>query len=393
MLFIAGLLGMVALGASAMIGFSGSDEADAEDEGRWAGAGAEEDGPDADGTGATGDLMDYVPPDAVSVTDPGTDPGTGAEVDQAWDTPADDGPQEGDAQDAGAPPEAVAAGTEFDDLMQGTALRDVANGYAGDDTLLGGLADDRLWGGLGNDVLNGEAGDDTLNGDAGDDDLTGGAGDDRLFGHGGDDTLSGDAGDDSLVGGDGHDSLDGSAGDDTLNGGLGNDVLRGGLGDDQLFGGWGDDTLTGIDDAPDTGAEGQDDDEISNDDWDMASVMDFLNGGAGADVIAVGDGDVVTAGEGSDKIILGDWLSGSHQAEILDFAPDEDTLMVIYDDLGGTEPDIGLSEDPLDDAIMRVMLNGVAIAAVNNAPGLNAGHITMMGSSLLTPDIGAALRA
>jgi len=111
--------------------------------------------------------------------------------------------------------------------------------------------------------------------------------------------------------------------------------------------------------------------------------MDFLNGGGGNDVITAGAGDVVTTGEGADTVILGNWLSAAHQAEILDFEPDEDTLMVIYDDLNGEMPDVDLAADPDDDGIMHVVMNGVAIAAVNNAAGLNAGHITLLGTSLL----------
>ncbi|SEK79003.1 Hemolysin-type calcium-binding repeat-containing protein [Roseovarius nanhaiticus] len=378
MLMLAGLLGMVALGASALVGFSGYDE-DEET--------ARQDIPEEDADGADqsqSNVLDFMRPDpewdAVTLDTP--------DAAQAFDAGAPEDPDlagvdarsadaEADldsddaAEEADPPEEKITAGTAHDNSISGSDARDVANGYDGADTLTGAASDDQLWGGLGADWLSGGAGDDTLNGDADDDTLSGDEGDDKLYGHEGADDLSGGDGADSLVGGDGGDTLAGGAGDDTLHGGLGDDWLTGGRGSDILFGGWGNDTLSGLEQESET------------DDWDDLDVMDFLNGGGGDDVITAGAGDVVTTGEGADTVILGDWLSAAHQAEILDFEPDEDTLMVIYDDLQGDVPEVGLAADPEDAGLMRVIMNGVAIAAVNNAAGLNAGHITLLGSSLL----------
>jgi Ca2+-binding RTX toxin-like protein len=181
----------------------------------------------------------------------------------------------------------------------------------------------------------------------------------------------GGAGDDSLVGSEGDDMLDGGAGADALHGDLGDDALRGGADHDTLFGGWGDDILSGFEDDPGT------------DGWNDTDVSDYLNGGGGDDLITAGAGDIVTGGAGADTILLGEWLSADHQAQILDFKPDEDTLMIVFNDLAGAEPDVDLAADPDNEGIQHIMLNGVAIAAVNNAAGLNAGHITLIGSSLL----------
>ena len=381
---------MVALGASAFVGFGGSEDddlvlADRPDNEN------EEAAPEIDDVMAFLDRDDTSTADAVPDTDgknisSSDDDGpipqvqiegheeSGATllpdaVDTAGDLPSEAAP----SPDA----ERIAVGTPENDVMQGTDARDVVNGYDGADTLSGGPNTDQLWGGSGADALSGGAGDDTLHGGGGDDDLRGDEGDDHLFGHEGADLLEGGDGVDMLVGGAGDDTLTGGHGADVLHGGLGDDILDGGAGSDTLFGGWGDDTISGIENDQDGG------------DRDLTDIADFLNGGGGDDVITAGPGDVVTAGEGADTVILDLWTSAAHQAEILDFAPDEDTLMVVYDDTAGITPDVDLAADPDNDSILQIMLNGVAIATVNNAAGLNAGHITLVGSSALGADMHA----
>ncbi len=390
MLLLAGLMGMMALGATAFVGLGGydDDETAAQD-----GTDQDNDGAevaDADAAEPGSSILDFMvkgegpgapatgPTNAAISTEnvtnqsvaAGLSPAVGAMPDMDQDAGIDiGGVQSGDGNFPTE--ERVAVGTSGDDHIDGSDRVDVANGYDGDDAMTGAEGDDELWGGPGADVLTGDAGNDTLHGGAGGDVLQGGDGDDRLFGHGDDDTLSGGAGDDSLVGSAGDDALDGGPGADALHGDLGDDVLRGGAAHDILFGGWGNDTLSGFEDDPDT------------DGWSDTDAMDYLNGGGGDDLITVGAGDIVTGGAGSDTFLLGEWLSADHQAQILDFAPDQDTLMVVYDDSENPEPNVDLLPDPDDEGVQHVMLNGVAIATVNNAAGLNAGHITLIGSSLL----------
>ncbi|MFX0543681.1 calcium-binding protein [Roseovarius sp. S4756] len=379
MLLLAGLLGMVALGASALVGVSDVNVAETDDLPDE----SEEERSEID---AEGGLLSYVGPegevsaetdearndaDAEHFADVSAEAAGPQLVTVPFPATAELSPAAELAELSVAEDEVVTVGTSGDDLLEGADARDVANGYAGDDMLTGGTEADQLWGGLGADTLIGGADADILNGDGGDDSIAGDEGNDLLYGHGDADRLTGGAGADSLVGGAGDDMLQGEDGDDILHGGLGDDDLRGGAGHDALFGGWGDDTLSGYEADPDAGG-GSDTDG-----------MDFLNGGGGSDVITAGAGDIVTTGDGADTVVLGEWLSGAHQAEILDFAPDEDTLMVIYDDADDSAPEVDLAEDPDDSGIMHVMLNGVAIATVNNAAGLNAGHITIIGSSLL----------
>lgn len=149
-------------------------------------------------------------------------------------------------------------GYEGNDVLSGGNGHDLLFGHDDADTLGGGDGDDRLYGGDDGDVMLGEGGDDTLFGQNGDDALAGGSGDDSLVGGDGDDALSGDDGNDSLEGGLGDDTLVGGQGLDVLNGGAGNDLVDGhdDSGDsDYLNGGQGDDTLiTGGLDIVSTGA-------------------------------------------------------------------------------------------------------------------------------------------
>ena len=385
MLFLAGLMGMMALGGAVFVGLSPADDLDEIAARDADGDGDAELNTDAEESGSS--ILDFLgmtdaakPDDGESAGDVSA-PGADLVCDAYTDTPTADGAfaadiagsslQSGDVGRNDDTAQRVAVGTAQDDVMEGTGGRDVASGYDGDDTMSGGAADDELWGGLGADTLTGGTSDDTLHGGAGGDAVHGGDGDDRVFGHGGNDTVGGGAGDDSLVGGQGADTLEGGDGNDAVHGGLDDDALRGGIGADTLFGGWGDDTLSGREDDPETI------------DWDDMDGADYLNGGGGGDLIAAGAGDIVTTGDGADTVLLGEWLSMEHQAEILDFAPDEDTLMVVYDDTGADVPEVDLAPDPDDSSLQYVMLNGVQIAAVNNAPGLNAGHITLIGYSLL----------
>ena len=247
----------------------------------------------------------------------------------------------------------VLSGDGTDDTLTGTSGDDQINGYAGDDTILGGAGVDTLHGGDGGDTLWGQAGDDILHGEDGDDSLFGNSGDDTLFGHGGNDRLSGGSGNDAAQGGEGDDQVLGGAGDDALQGGLGNDTLTGGSGQDSLFGGWGNDTLYG---AEETG------------DGDQLAESDFLNGGGGDDTIVTGAGDIVTAGDGADTIVLGDWNIDGDAARLMDFDSAEDQLMLVWNQ--AFDPTIEILADPVTSGLSHVIVNGVEIAAVHGTAPL-----------------------
>ncbi|MDZ7709491.1 MAG: hypothetical protein U5K36_04950 [Roseovarius sp.] len=110
----------------------------------------------------------------------------------------------------------------------------------------------------------------------------------------------------------------------------------------------------------------------------------YLNGGSGDDVILAGRDDIVTTGTGADSVVLGDWLDADHQAEILDFSPDEDRLLVVYDDTDGTVPEITLEPDSDNPAHQRLLVDGEPITLIANAYGLTLDHITLLPQSELS---------
>lgn len=231
--------------------------------------------------------------------------------------------------------------------LDGSASNDRIFATAGDDAIRAGDGNDELRGGAGDDTLDGQDGTDLLHGEAGADQMDGGSGDDTLFGHDGNDLLSGGSGNDALHGSDGADTLFGDAGNDILQGGLDDDTLDGGAGSDTLFGGWGNDVLYGIERA------GQ-------------AATDFLNGGGGADTIFAGAGDIVTGGAGADVIALGNWQGAGDPIEITDYSSDEDSLLMLWDDRvdGATEPEIAVMEDTENPGQSLIWMNDSVVASV-----------------------------
>jgi Ca2+-binding RTX toxin-like protein len=281
--------------------------------------------------------------------------------------------------------DSIAAGNG-DDVVFGGADNDIVKGNLGNDVLFGGAGDDNVQGGLGNDVIDGGAGDDLLLGGDGDDTVAGGAGDDRIFGAEGDDELRGGSGNDTVEGSEGNDTLFGGTGDDDLWGGLdddtviggagndtvagedGDDELHGGFGDDIFFGGAGNDVISDVegsdsvdagdgddvinvgssqgDEAPDVGYPeqpsatipglvfpGYDADEDPDDD------KDFVDGGAGNDIINTGDDDdSIIGGSGNDTINAGfdddtvdggtgdDFIEGGEGNDVIEGGDGDDTI-------------------------------------------------------------------
>ncbi|MBR9766614.1 MAG: calcium-binding protein, partial [Rhodobacteraceae bacterium] len=176
--------------------------------------------------------------------------------------------------------------------------------------------------------------------------------------------LSGGAGDDLLHGGDGGDHLQGGSGDDAASGGMGADRLEGGLGADTLFGASGDDWISGLVSSL---RDGSDLDE-----------GDYLNGGSGEDTILAGASDTVTGGEGDDRIILGDWIASDEAAaQILDFAPGEDLLVISYAD-DGPEPEISFE---VTGEVTRVFADGTCVATLSGADAISVEDIALLPQS------------
>jgi Ca2+-binding RTX toxin-like protein len=245
-------------------------------------------------------------------------------------------------------------------LILGTDTADAIDGSDGMD---------RISGAAGDDLIDAADGDDEARGDAGNDTINGGAANDHLIGQDDDDVLWGDTGDDTLNGSEGDDLLFGGAGDDALSGGLGNDLLRGDAGVDSLFGGAGNDTLIGL-------AAGMDGDGPSDTD-----TADFLNGGGVDDLIIAGQDDVVHGGSGADQLVLGEWITQA--ASIIDFEPEEDSLLFIWDDSNAQSepPDVVVQADPENEGQLQVWMGDQIVAQVSGPSQLDMADISLISLS------------
>jgi Ca2+-binding RTX toxin-like protein len=102
---------------------------------------------------------------------------------------------------------------------------------------------------------------------------------------------------------------------------------------------------------------------------------DYLNGGAGDDVLLLGAGDVAGGGDGSDHFQLSDGSQDDPVARIDDFDASTDQIVVVYDP--ADHPDPQLSVAPTEDGQGSVvMLDGIPVAEL---PGVE--HVDL--SSIL----------
>ncbi|MGQ0565307.1 MAG: calcium-binding protein [Gemmobacter sp.] len=351
MLALLGLLGAVVAGiaADAVLARPEEEIEGEEAEGTLPGSGAEAP-PEPEGD-PPGDLLDWPDPQLAPEGDGAADGPASS------DTPAD--PPEDMVLTGGAGVDGLYA-EGGQDTVTGLGGGDHLMGRGGDDLLDGGTGDDHAWGGAGDDTMLGDDGRDVLQGEEGDDKLDGGAGDDVLAGHEGDDLLAGGDGQDTLAGGAGTDALAGGAGDDWLAGGFGDDSLQGGTGADTLDGNDGHDSIWG-----------NDDDEA-----------DFLNGGAGDDWLGLGQGDQAHGGEGADTFAIDGWIGAGEIAQISDYAPGEDEIVVVYDPATHPDPQLSVVSAP-GSADATVLLDGMPVAHVAGGAGMDAGALRLVASDQL----------
>ena len=178
MLFFVGLMGLMAVGTTVMMG-SEQDEVTTSEEGGTEGS--------EDPSEEITDIGSLIPeddtletlgdPSAVAETSTATtgeDETVGAAPD---DKPSSDSNTNVDTsgddyttQTGGEPGDTI-EGVEGNEFLIGYGGDDVINGNGGFDQIEGGDGDDTLSGGADNDDLRGQDGDDVLSGDAGDDTL------------------------------------------------------------------------------------------------------------------------------------------------------------------------------------------------------------------------------
>lgn len=279
------------------------------------------------------------------------------------------------APDGGQPgsddiPDAV----DGDETLQGGGEDDLLAGHGGNDLIMGGSGGDLLDGREGDDSLHGDAGEDHLHGNGGTDSLTGGDERDEIWGEDGDDSLWGDQGDDSLWGGEGNDQLEGGLGDDSLVGGSGADTVQGGDGDDRVSGGEGGDLIGGGDGSDEVDGGAGADTIWGGMPHETDTDVDFLNGGAGDDLLMLGAGDYANGGEGSDAFALQDIHPGDPLVQITDFNPAQDELVVLYDPALHPNPELTL-RDVLGSPVL--LLDGVPLASLTNGATLDLSMVRL----------------
>jgi len=157
---------------------------------------------------------------------------------------------------------------EFDNGSTGIINGNVALSDIADTLTNSGTINGRVFGGNGDDEIDTSAG--TINGIV---DLGLGA-----------DLFHGSAGQDLVAGDSGADTIHGNAGNDLLLGGANADTLIGGAGNDGLYGEVGDDTITTL--GGDHADGGAGDDIVRLGDYSFA----FVGGGAGFDTLVLADG-------------------------------------------------------------------------------------------------------
>jgi len=438
MFFLAGLLGMMALGSIAIVSTGAMADSSEDDDDRDAygpeqdeedfsgdadfaldgdgldGDGHQADGSEADGTDAgttrdagradasdTNTLIEELSDDPVSPPGASGVPGAEATSVQTFGLPdvSPEAPTDmptdavADVADVAEPPAtglipgSSAAGSLFAQMglintpeMDGAGADSALTGTEASDTLLGGAADELIYGlGAGDDLQGGD-GADSLSGGAGDDTLYGDGGNDLVMGDDGDDTAFGDAGEDTMLGGAGDDAMHAGTGDDLLDGGTGDDQLHGREGEDTLTGGLGEDTLFGgwgndLVSGIVRGADGSDTDD-----------QDFLNGGDGDDTMGVGAGDWVHGGEGADVLVLGDWItSESEAAYMMDYDAQEDQILIVYDDSASSdEPEVQIRPTEGDPDMSEIVMDGVVLSTLPTADAPPLESIVLVGESLAT---------
>src|SRR5690606_2909716 len=93
---------------------------------------------------------------------------------------------------------------------------------------------------------------------------------------------------------------------------------------------------------------------------------DFLNGDAGNDTLVVGAGDYATGGDGDDDFVLKEWMSESSVANIMDYDPGQDQLVVVYDAAVHTDPVLSIQANEGGTG-QTILLDGEKVAVVNGA--------------------------
>ncbi|MGR8919625.1 MAG: putative Ig domain-containing protein, partial [Gammaproteobacteria bacterium] len=212
----------------------------------------------------------------------------------------------------------IVRGRNHDDVIDAGPGDNVVYGDHGDDVLISGAGNDFVSGGSGDDVIDAGDGSNEVNAGSGADVVTTGAGSDRIDGREGDDYIDAGGGDDQVMGHHDDDRIVGGDGSDQLDGGWGNDsFLYAGTttGFDRVIGSHGFDGIVG----------GRGDDLVPLAGFEPADGVEWIDGGAGVDLIVGAPAGVVfdfsrTALRGIERIAGGagdDAITGSAGNDVI----------------------------------------------------------------------------
>ena len=99
--------------------------------------------------------------------------------------------------------------------------------------------------------------------------------------------------------------------------------------------------------------------------------------------------DAVVSTEADTALPFDDLVHGVHQDNVRGFVPNQDKLIVVFDDTADAFPVVGLVFEEGADASAHVTLNGERITTVHAATGLTLDHITLVPESSLGHGIAA----
>lgn len=91
---------------------------------------------------------------------------------------------------------------------------------------------------------------------------------------------------------------------------------------------------------------------------------------------------MASGGEGGDAFVLGAWIGAGAGATLMDFDPEEDQMLVVYDDSDGAPaPELALQRSADAPGLTEIRLGGALLAVLPDAdvPPLEA--IVLLGES------------
>jgi hypothetical protein len=90
--------------------------------------------------------------------------------------------------------------------------------------------------------------------------------------------------------------------------------------------------------------------------------------------------DADSQSDAPDTDLLIEWIAKGKPAEALDYEPETEVLMLVWDDLaeGAEEPDVSVETDPHDEDVRHVLMNGNSVAEIYGDPELTEADVTII---------------